>query len=100
MSHMEYKALLFERKNLSHIFLPISSRHLLSGTLAGEEGKQPLAEIINTASATLSRSFFVSKQKTDIEMKLSTHIGSQASALTKEQEMEAVGILRKQFFGE
>jgi Protein of unknown function (DUF4238) len=87
----DFKALfLLEDDKVNHIYLPISDRHVIIG------GKDVVADpcnvaMINIASASCSREFFIGREVTSTFLGYKEHIGTQSALFTAAElrEMEA-----------
>lgn len=70
-----FKGLFLIAEPIQEIYLPISDRHIICGWL-GEAREYPESGSINRASASLSREFFVAKNKTREELAYACLMGS------------------------
>jgi hypothetical protein len=87
----EYGSILLADEDFQHVFLPISSQHLLIGT------KEPTAldpdpEDINQASARMSNEFFIASQNTKQEILYQKKLGDCYTEFLTKQTVEMTGI--------
>ncbi len=87
----EYSSILSIDEEFQHVFLPISSQHLLVGTI-----EVPILDInledINRASACMSNEFFIASQHTKREVAYQKDLGSGYSAFLDEKTLEMATI--------
>jgi hypothetical protein len=87
----EYGSALLASDDFQHVFLPISSQHLIIGT------KEPTSldldiESINHASARMSNEFFIASQKTEREVSYQKNLGEHHVDFLNKQTIEMTAI--------
>jgi Protein of unknown function (DUF4238) len=87
----EYESALLASDDFQHVFLPISSQHLIIGT------KEPTAldldiESINHAIARMSNEFFIASQKTEREVSYQKKLGEHHIDFLNKQTIEMTAI--------
>ncbi|PSB02894.1 DUF4238 domain-containing protein [Merismopedia glauca] len=98
-SENRYEALLTAENNFNfdNVLLPISSQHLLIGSIDSQIGKLDM-EAVNEASAATSQEFFIASQKTEREVKYAQQIGTNNSILSDEKLFRLESEIRKEWF--
>lgn len=83
-----YKSYLSESKECERILLPISSQHMLVGSIEPRMQKLDV-EAINQASAAISQDFFIASQNTDRERSYAQLLNTESSVI-EAHELEKV----------
>ncbi len=73
----KFNTLLFNNDDASEIYMPISDRHLLVGSLFAPDKLKPInSDFINKATASLSIEYFIATKQTEREFEYSNLIGN------------------------
>ena len=94
----KYKSYLLESKECEHIFLPISSQHILVGSI--ESCMQKLdVEAINRASAAISQDFFIASQDTDRERSYAQLLNTAISVIEADELEKVKEKIQQEYLG-
>jgi hypothetical protein len=83
-SNAQYKPLISGDEDIQDVFLPISSQHLLIGSIEPILKKTEI-EAINQSSAAISKNFFIAGQHTQREITYAQQIDSKNSLISEEK---------------
>ncbi len=92
------RPLIFYKKNLLDVFLPISRNHILIGQNPTSDLSYFSPSFLNTSSAHLSREFFISAVKNDQLEILSSSIGCESSMVSPDDITTLTKRLQKDWF--
>ncbi len=95
----KYMSLLFFKKNLKDVFLPISKNHLLVGSSALETHPPPTTTQINEAVSKLCRKYFISARNDMQTQMLADFIGGKSSIVSDEDVNRLEARIQAEWFG-
>lgn len=95
---LDFKPYHYFDKQLTQVFLPISSKHMLFGS-ANDKVQIPTINQINTASASLSHKFFISSSQNQDVKKLSDIISTNATMFDSDLHQKMHNTLDRKLFG-
>lgn len=97
-SNAQYKPLISADEDIQDVFLPISSQHLLIGSI-DPIIKEPDIEAINQLSAAISKDFFIASQNTQREVTYAQQIDTKCSLISEEELAIIEAELREEWVG-
>lgn len=92
-----YKSYLSESKDVERILLPISSQHIIIGSINPCMQKLDI-DAINHGSAAVSRDFFIASRNTDRERNYAQVINTESFVVTSHELESAKKQIKKEYF--